>query len=174
MAVPSLIFPKYVREAGDSSKAREYLPANKQYMVTRKVPCLRRATSLAYTDADEDAERLLSFGDGPAAGNEADEWVETHAGRRANADSAANPGVISDIPDWDGPHDDDNGISSAAANLSISETPDLDDIPDMEEELEDGDDAAAAPLKAPPPPRKPSDATSVPMFPYIALDLTCS
>ncbi|KAJ8580483.1 hypothetical protein M405DRAFT_889572 [Rhizopogon salebrosus TDB-379] len=27
------------------------------------VPCLRRPTSLAYTDVDEDAERLLSFGD---------------------------------------------------------------------------------------------------------------
>jgi hypothetical protein len=128
-------------------------------MVTRGVPCLRRATSLAYTDADEDAERLLTFGDSAAAGNEADEWVETHAGRRANADSAANPGFISDIPDLDGPHEDD-GISSAAANLSLSETPDLDDIPDMEEELEDGDDAAAAPSKPPPPPRKEEEVTN--------------
>ncbi|KAH9176788.1 putative E2-like enzyme [Lactarius sanguifluus] len=108
-------FPVWSWEAGDASKAREYLPTNKQYMVTRGVPCLRRATSLAYTDADEDAERLLSFGDSAAAGTEADEWVETHA--------------------------------------------DLDDIPDMEEDLEDGDDAAAAPSKVPPPPRKPSDAT---------------
>ena len=144
-------------------------------MVTRGVPCLRRATSLAYTDADEDAERLLSFGDSAAAGgNEADEWVETHAGRRAHTDSdGANPRVIDDIPDLDGPHEDD-GISSAAARLSISETPDLDDIPDMEEDLEDGDDAAAAPSKAPPPPRKPSDATFVPMFQCILSDLTCS
>jgi ubiquitin-like-conjugating enzyme ATG3 len=142
-------------------------------MVTRGVPCLRRATSLAYTDADEDAERLLSFGDSTAAGNEADEWVETHAGRRANADSDANPRVIDDIPDLDGPHEDD-GISGAAANLSLSDTPDLDDIPDMEEDLEDGDDAAAAPSKAPPPPRKSSDATFVPMFRCILLDLTYS
>jgi ubiquitin-like-conjugating enzyme ATG3 len=131
-------------------------------MVTRGVPCLRRATSLAYTDADEDAERLLSFGDS-STGNEADEWVETHAGRRTNMDSAANPGIIHDIPDLDGPHDDD-GISAAAANLSL-ETPDLDDIPDMEEDLEEGDDAAAAPSKAPPPPRKLVDATAlVPFF----------
>ncbi len=129
-------------------------------MVTRGVPCLRRATSLAYTDADEDAERLLSFGD-TAAGNEADEWVETHAGRRANTDSDANPRVIDDIPDLDGLHEDD-GISAAAANLSLVETPDLDDIPDMEEDLEDGDDAAAAPSRAPPPPRKPSDVPFVP------------
>ncbi len=138
-------------------------------MVTRGVPCLRRATSLAYTDADEDAERLLSFGDSAAAGNEADEWVETHAGRRANNESDANPRVIDDIPDLDGPHEDD-GFSAAAANLSLSETPDLDDIPDMEEDLEDGDDVAAAPSKAPPP-RKPSDATFVPTFQCILLCL---
>lgn len=153
------------REAGDASKARDYLPAGKQYMATRGVPCLRRATSLAYTDADEDAERLLSFGDSSATGHEADEWVETHAGRRPNIDSAANPGVIHDIPDLDGAHEDD-GISGAAANLSLNETPDLDDIPDMEEDLEEGDDAAAAPSKAPPPPpKKPVDATVlVPFF----------
>ena len=152
------------REGGDASKARDYLPAGKQYMVTRGVPCLRRATSLAYTDADEDAERLLSFGDGSATGNEADEWVETHAGRRPNIDSAANPRVIHDIPDLDSAQDD--GISGAAANLSLNETPDLDDIPDMEEDLEDGDDAAAAPSKAPPPPpKKLVDTTAlVPFF----------
>jgi len=152
-------FPVWSWQAGDASKARDYLPATKQYMVTRGVPCLRRATSLAYTDADEDAERLLSFGDSSATGNEGDEWVETHAGRRSNIDSAANPGVIDDIPDLDGPHDDD-GISAAAANLSLTETPDLDDIPDMEEDLEDLDDAAPAPSKAPPPPKKQVESTT--------------
>ncbi|KAI0268815.1 autophagocytosis associated protein [Gloeopeniophorella convolvens] len=153
-------FPVWSWEAGDPSKARDYLPADKQYMVTRGVPCLRRATSLAYTDADEDAERLLSFGDSSAAGIDADEWVETHAGRHADTDSAANPGIIDDIPDLDGPHYD-GGVSAAAANLSLADAPDLDDIPDMEEELEDGDDAAAAPAKAPPPPSKTDDAATV-------------
>lgn len=118
------------------------------------MPCLRRATSLAYTDADEDAERLLSFGDTSGA---ADEWVETHAGRKATVDSAANPGVIDDIPDLDGEHE----LASAMGNVSISstagatinETPDLDDIPDMEEEdLEEGDDEATAAPKAGVPP----------------------
>ncbi|EEB88261.1 hypothetical protein MPER_14002, partial [Moniliophthora perniciosa FA553] len=51
-------FPVWTWEKGDTSKARDYLPADKQYLITRGVPCLRRATSLAYTDADEDAERL--------------------------------------------------------------------------------------------------------------------
>lgn len=125
------------------------------------MPCLRRATSLAYTDADEDAERLLSFGDSSATGSEADEWVETHAGRKPSHD-AANPGTIDDIPDLDG---DDHpaggagvgGVTAGMGNISLgggaaaAETPDLDDIPDMEEEgLEEGDEATAVAPKAAP------------------------
>ncbi|KAG6835083.1 hypothetical protein H0H93_005019 [Arthromyces matolae] len=135
-------FPVWSWEKGEASKARDFLPADKQYLVTRGVPCLRRATSLAYTDADEDAERLLSFGDS-STGGEADEWVETHAGRVANSESAANPGVIEDIPDLDG---DDHGLAAGVGNVSLNveETPDLDDIPDMEEDdLEEKDEATA-------------------------------
>ncbi|KAF4567342.1 E2-like enzyme [Pleurotus pulmonarius] len=154
-------FPVWTWEKGDPTKARDYLPADKQYLLTRGVPCLRRATSLAYTDADEDAERLLSFGDSSAAGGEADEWVETHAGRKPSHD-AANPGTIDDIPDLDG---DDHpaggagvgGVTAGMGNISLgsgaaaAETPDLDDIPDMEEEgLEEGDEATAVAPKAAP------------------------
>ncbi|EIW83424.1 hypothetical protein CONPUDRAFT_164376 [Coniophora puteana RWD-64-598 SS2] len=153
-------FPVWTWEKGDTSKARDFLPTDKQYLMTRGVPCLRRAQSLAYTDADEDAERLLSFGEsGAGAGGTGDEWVETHAGRKATQDSAANPGVIDDIPDLDGDGDEDGvgGITGAMGDASlggagaggkVDETPDLDDIPDMEEEdLEEGDDATAAPTK---------------------------
>lgn len=145
-------FPVWQWEKGDASKARDYLPADKQYLVTRGVACLRRAQSLAYTDADEDAERLLSFGD-PSSGL-TDEWVETHAGRKDTADSAANPGEIDDIPDLDGDHDQlatamGNVSLTSSAGATVGETPDIDDIPDMEEEgLEAGDDEATA---APPP-----------------------
>lgn len=147
------LIPVVNREKGDASKVRDFMPADKQYLVTRGVPCLRRATSLAYTDADEDAERLLSFGDSSSPGGEADEWVETHAGRKATADSATNAGVIEDIPDLDGPQDADHvtagmgGLSlGSSAGGNAAETPDLDDIPDMEEDdLEAGDEATAAP-----------------------------
>jgi len=119
------------------------------------VPCLRRATALAYTDADEDAERLLAIGDLSSTGSEADEWVETHTGRPSAHDSAVNAGVIDDIPDLDGAGD----LTAGIGNITLSgrpsgepaETPDLDDIPDMEEELEEGDDEATA---APPKPTK--------------------
>ena len=65
---------------------------------------------------------------------------------KAQQADAANPGEIEDIPDDDAHNDE--GLSSGVANLSVSAdaTPDLDDIPDMEEdELEEGDEAAAAP-----------------------------
>jgi ubiquitin-like-conjugating enzyme ATG3 len=142
------------REKGDASKVRDYLPADKQYLVTRGVPCLRRATSLAY----EDTERMLSFSDSSTPADEADEWVETHAGRKSNLDVVGNAGHIEDIPDLDGdaPQDADS-VAHDMAKLSISgstgvissETPDLDDIPDMEEEdLEAGDEATAIPKPA--------------------------
>ncbi|KAH8107885.1 putative E2-like enzyme [Cristinia sonorae] len=147
-------FAMWSWEKGDPSKLRDYLPADKQYLMTRGVPCLRRATSLAYTDEDEDRERLLSFGDLSSTGNEADEWVETHAGRKANHESE-NVGEIDDIPDVDD-GGDHHGVSQAMGGLSISggkaaaadEIPDIDDIPDMEEEdLENGDDEATATSK---------------------------
>ncbi|TFY62570.1 hypothetical protein EVJ58_g3784 [Rhodofomes roseus] len=143
-------FPVWSWEKGDASKARDYLPADKQYLLTRGVPCLRRATALAYTDADEDAERLLSFGDLSATGNEADEWVETHAGRVSTVDSAANAGNIDEIPDVDEPSADDvtdqvGRMSLQGGAGAVGEIPDMDEIPDMEEEdLEAGDDEATA------------------------------
>ena len=117
------------------------------------MPCLRRASTLAYTDADEDAERLLSFADPKegAAGKE-EEWVETHAGRAAAHDSGANVGTIDDIPDVD---DGEADVSGALGNLSLggskgepAEIPDMDEIPDMEEDLEGEDEATAAAPKA--------------------------
>lgn len=114
--------------------------------MTRGVPCLRRANALAYTDADEDAERLVSFGELSSTGKEEDEWVETHAGRPTASDTAGEVGVIDDIPDVD------EQLSHAMADTSLTSKsgepaniPDIDEIPDMEEEgLEDEDDAAVA------------------------------
>lgn len=108
------------------------------------MPCLRRATALAYIDADEDAERLLAIGDLSSTGSETDEWVEIHTGRPSARDSAGNAGVIDDIPDLDGAGDVDR-VTAGVGGVSLSgpaepaETPDLDDIPDMEEDLEGGD-----------------------------------
>ena len=80
-------------------------------------------------------------------------------GRQAHrAGSATNAGEIADIPDLDGdgPHDDEERIAKGLGGVLLggggggegigtTETPDLDDIPDMEEDdLEEGDDEATA------------------------------
>lgn len=121
---------------------------------------------MAYTDADEDAERLISFADGGSKDKD-EEWVETHAGRSlcfcycrwiewltflclaASVDLAANPGNIDDIPDLDGP----SSLSGNLESLSLgsdkpvgevsADVPDMADIPDMEEEGLEGDEDEA-------------------------------
>ena len=147
------------REKGDVSQTRDFLPSDKHSLVMHGIPCLRRAMSIAYTDADEDAERLLFFADSSAPSTDGNKWVET--GRQAHtADSATNEGEIADIPDLDGdwPHEDEERIAQGLGRVSLgggaggggegagtTETPDLDDIPDMEEDdLEEGDDEAMA------------------------------
>ncbi|KAI0798578.1 autophagocytosis associated protein [Irpex lacteus] len=139
-------FPVWSWEAGEASRTRDFLPADKQYLITRGVPCLRRATSLAYNDE----ERLLSIGGGKGE----DEWVETHTGRSHAGEGPEEPGEIDDIPDVD----DENGVTNALGDLSLNggkgaepaEIPDIDEIPDMEEEdLEGEDDAAVAAPKKP-------------------------
>lgn len=134
------------REKGDDSKIRDFLPREKQYLVTRGVPCLRRAQSLAY--ADEETERMVSLGDEAAGGGDENDWVETHAGRKPGANPVGDASALADIPD-----DDDDDISRGVGNLSLGgqgaaepaiDTPDLDDIPDMEEDdLEEEDTATA-------------------------------
>lgn len=66
-------FPVWSWQAGDPSKKRDYLPADKQYLISRNVPCLRRVSNLVYTDADEDAETMVQDGE---VGEE--DWVATH------------------------------------------------------------------------------------------------
>jgi ubiquitin-like-conjugating enzyme ATG3 len=71
-------FPTWQWQAGDSSKAKDYLPADKQYLISRNVPCLKRVSSMAYTDADEDMEAMIAEGD---SNDKEDEWVATHTNK---------------------------------------------------------------------------------------------
>jgi len=138
-------FPVWSWEKAETTKTTvDYLPVDKQYLVSRGVPCLRRAQSLAYTDADEDAEKLLDLSE---EGDKADEWVQTHAGRTGRGNSAD---AIADIPDIDGPSESPKmptkqlGALSLDADTSITNIPDMDEIPDMEEDLGEAEDAATA------------------------------
>ncbi|KAI5451050.1 E2-like enzyme [Naganishia albida] len=162
-------FPVWQWQKAASGKGRDYLPAAKQYLITRNVPCFRRATTLNYTDEDEDAERLLSFLDeadeapGPDGKLRKDvkrssdeDWVETHVNR--NPVATGGSGNLDEIPDMD---ETDTSAAVRSSGLDASNTdmerlkisdddiPDMDEIPDMDDEgvatmeEEEGDEAEA-------------------------------
>lgn len=61
-------FPTWQWQAGDASKTKAYLPVDKQFLMTRNVPCHKRCKQIEYTD---DLEQVVEdVGDGG--------WVETH------------------------------------------------------------------------------------------------
>ncbi|KAA1093318.1 E2-like enzyme [Puccinia graminis f. sp. tritici] len=85
-------FPTWSWEAGDGTKRRDFLPENKQYLISRNVACLRRASQMVYTDKDEDAETMMSFAAEGAVGADDEEWAVTHTTRRES--SNPYPSVI--------------------------------------------------------------------------------
>jgi len=50
---------------GVKDKKRNYLPDDKQYLITKNVPCIKRAKDMEYVD--EEMERIVE-----------DEWIETY------------------------------------------------------------------------------------------------
>jgi ubiquitin-like-conjugating enzyme ATG3 len=75
--------PTWRWESGEPSLRRPYLPADKQFLITRNVPCRRRVTSLEQTYQTEEA----------VEGE--DEWVA--ASSYANQDGASN--AVTDLSD---------------------------------------------------------------------------
>ncbi|GAA6041477.1 hypothetical protein JCM8097_001895 [Rhodosporidiobolus ruineniae] len=153
-------FPTWQWEAGEPGKARDFLPKDKQYLISRNVPCLRRVSQLGNQGGgqDEYAEMLMNFADELEAGGEGgpggeDDWVATHT-NASDPNSTTSVPVIGDIPDLDDPSSSSSGVDGVTSHLadtSISkdEIPDLDDIPDMDDEdafggglVEEDDDAA--------------------------------
>lgn len=51
------------RASGEKDKVVSWLPPNKQFLITKNVPCLKRAKSLDVDTDEKDVE---------------DDWVETH------------------------------------------------------------------------------------------------
>ncbi|SGY15147.1 BQ5605_C013g07267 [Microbotryum silenes-dioicae] len=76
-------FPTWSWQAAkEDGKTRDFLPKEKQYLMQRNVPCLRRVSQLAFGGggADEDAETMMSFAqdlDGRGA-DDGEDWVATH------------------------------------------------------------------------------------------------
>jgi hypothetical protein len=69
----------YFRESGLSSKSKSYLPENKQYLITRNIPCLKRVKQMEYKDSECDLD---------------DGWVSTHSDNGKGITEGTNFDII--------------------------------------------------------------------------------
>lgn len=105
--------PTWSWQAGEIAKQRPFLPPDKQYLITRNVPCLKRAS--AVEDYGGAVEKILS-GEGDGA---EDEWLATENVADESGETSRTEGA-DDIPSMDAP------AEKAAPDND-------DDIPDMDE-----------------------------------------
>ena len=121
--------PTWSWEAGDTK--RDFLPKDKQFLVTRRVPCLQR---LAEYEAAAAAGAETA-----AEGTDGFTLYDGATGQSANEDDA--------IPSMDG---DDGDAADAMAKLSVGQATgdddddDDDDVPDMDDLDDEEDDVCAA------------------------------
>ncbi|KAJ1549189.1 Arabinose-proton symporter (Arabinose transporter), partial [Cladochytrium tenue] len=99
--------PTWSWAAGVESKRRDFLPADKQYLITRNVPCLKRVAAMEYRGAAEDDVV-------DAAGGDDEGWVATHRDRDASSAAA--------------------GLGSTAAAASTAAHGEIDAIRDIDDE----------------------------------------
>ena len=122
-------FPTWEWKSGIPSKRKDYLPADKQYLMTSKVPCLKRVSQVEYNANDSEAVDETG-------------WVTTHVGHvgkkdiseiqeLSNQEENAQMPNFDDIPDLeedlDGFHDpailesnNDNILKTRTYDLSIT------------------------------------------------------
>ncbi|CAI2174949.1 19312_t:CDS:2 [Funneliformis geosporum] len=105
--------PTWKWESGEVSKRRDYLPAEKQFLITRNVPCFRRVKQMEYTE--EDSETQIETENGEEA------WVATHSGRGEDEEIIKRNSIELE------PENDKEEV----------DIPNIEDIPDIED-VEDG------------------------------------
>jgi ubiquitin-like-conjugating enzyme ATG3 len=131
--------PTWQWAAGDASKARSYLPADKQFIVTRGVPCAQRAKALLgdVPDADDDDDDA-----------DADGWSTNWAGAARAPAVAGDGGVTGDADVAMLELGSTPSAASVAASASASAAAAVDAIPSMDDfevaGLDDDDSDVAA------------------------------
>ncbi|KDN39016.1 hypothetical protein K437DRAFT_259218 [Tilletiaria anomala UBC 951] len=125
-------FPTWSWAVGDNSKLRDFLPSDKQYLISRGVPCLRRVSQMESAAVgkkskanqctsseargaagEEDEEYFMESGE---LGGKDDEWL----GTRVDGDGGRSGSGLQDIVDI--PDDD---TSAPATALTAGEEDDL-------------------------------------------------
>ncbi|KXN72348.1 autophagy protein 3 [Conidiobolus coronatus NRRL 28638] len=134
--------PTWTWESGNKDQRRDYLPADKQFLITRNVPCLRRVDQLAHSQDHDDKELDLQL-------DSEEGWVSAYAGAEGEQQNT-EPAVIQDIEDDEGgkaakiSQDKEEPITQTnveeVEEIAEAEIPDnLDEIPDMDDEFDEAD-----------------------------------
>jgi len=118
--------PTWRWAAGDATKTKAYLPADKQFLITKNVPCYKRCRQLEYASEQE----LVLESDGDPDGG----WVDTHH----FSDGATVEEKVADMTL------EEKKASSAVTGGARSNDKDEDD----EDDDEDDDDEEAADMEA--------------------------
>lgn len=92
--------PTWSWESGEPSKRKSYLPADKQFLITRNVPCLRRAASIEEEYEAAGGEVLLDNEDN-------DGWLATH-GKPKDASEINKKNTIQSIPSYFGGEEEED------------------------------------------------------------------
>lgn len=111
--------PTWSWEGGDPAKAVPYLPKDKQFLITRKVPCLMRAAALEKSANEAQNQDIVIDGD--------EGWVETHVGFAKD-----EPTEIPEIPT------EEEAAQASKKDSEPTGGDEEEEIPDMEE-FDDGD-----------------------------------
>uniref|UniRef100_A0A0E0IWG7 Autophagy-related protein 3 n=2 Tax=Oryza nivara TaxID=4536 RepID=A0A0E0IWG7_ORYNI len=125
--------PTWSWEADDPSKRKPYLPPDKQFLVTRNVPCVRRAVSLEEEYDAAGAEVVLGDDE------DGEGWLATHGVQ------ASKPEEEEDIPSMDTLDiGKTEGINSILSYFSAGKkAEEEEDIPDMDTYEDTGNDSVA-------------------------------
>jgi ubiquitin-like-conjugating enzyme ATG3 len=128
-------------KAVDDARTRSYLPADKQYLITKHVPCHRRCKQMEY---DSNLEKILSDGTGETG----DEWVDTHHFAPEVNQGPKDIEILNEKPKpekSDDNNDEDDDNAPAVDMDAFMEGGDVEDdpfryVPEKKKESEAGDD----------------------------------
>jgi len=127
--------PTWSWGAGKPDRVVKFFPKEKQYLITKDVPCLQRVSNLERSVNASQSIEIDVEGDD-------EQWVQTNAETPANSTSATKKNAKEEIPDLDDDDENNNKKNDSDGEEDNSD----EDIPDFEDfngdNLEDDDECA--------------------------------
>lgn len=123
-------FPTWEWASGDPSMIRSILPPNKQFLVTKGVPCQTRARNMFGVTTEK------SVGDGLGGGEE-DSWTYTETTGTGSGNQDDIPDIVNNSNSNSNSNSQKISAKPAAAAAPQDNDDDDDDIPDITDDIDD-------------------------------------